>query len=181
MKNILLYGIVVLSCCLIFTSCVKDTDFDQSEEIILSPIVEFDAVYFNLPANRFIDSITFNPILTVIDTTQIKFLDGELLQENLKRLEFYFKFTNSIPRNFQVDFQFLNQANDTTYVISASVPPGRLNAPVISDFFENIEGPDLERLTQANKLVVLVTIDSTDRSLEGALNLQSKGTYFLEH
>lgn len=181
MKNILLYGIVVLSCCLIFTSCVKDTDFDQSEEIILSPIVEFDAIFFNLPANRFIDSITFNPILTVSDTTKIKFLDGELLRENLKRVEFYFKFTNTIPRNFQVDFQFLNSANDTTFVISNPVALGRANAPVVTELFENIEGPDLDRFTQANKLVVLVTIESANRSLEGNLNLQSKGTYFLEH
>jgi len=179
MKKILCYGIVVFCCSLFFAACVKDTDFDQTTEIALTPIVEFDAIYFDLPANRFFDSITSAPILTVTDTTEIKFLDDEFLRDNLKRLEFYFKFTNSIPRDFQVDFQFLNEANDTTYDVGTSVSPGTPN-PVITEFFENIAGQDIHRITQANKLVVLVTIASADDNLEGTLNLKSKGTYFLE-
>lgn len=179
MKKILFNGI--LGCCLFLTACVKDTDFEQSEHITLSPIVEFDAVYFNLPAERFFDSSNSTQILTVTDTTKIKFLDGELLRENLRRVEFYFKFTNSIERSFQVDFQFLNQANDTTYVASTSVLPGRPHSAVVTEFFENIDGQDIQRLTQANKLAVLVTISDSEEDLVGTLNLKSKGTYYLEH
>jgi hypothetical protein len=163
------------------TACIKDTDFDQAEDITLTPVIELDLIYFNLQANRFFDSINSNPVLTVTDTTEIRFLDDSSLQENLKRADFYFKFTNSIPRNFQVDFQFLSEANDTTYVAGTSVAEGVISAPVITEYTEIVEGEDILRLTKANKVVVSVTIDSSNENLEGNLNLKSKTTYYLEN
>ena len=57
-----------------FTACVKDTDFDQANDIVLSPIVELDLIYFDLPAITFFDTIASSPILTVRDTTDLRFL-----------------------------------------------------------------------------------------------------------
>ncbi|WP_417370169.1 hypothetical protein [Flavobacterium beibuense] len=181
MNKTLFLPIFVVCICLFFTGCIKNTDFDQAEDIALTPVVELDLIYFNLRAEQFFDSINSNPILTVRDTTDIKFLDDGTLQESLKRAEFYFKFTNSIPRSFQVDFQFLSEVNDTTYVTQTSVSQGTPNAPVISEFIENIEGDDILQLTKAHKVVVSVTIPSSDENLEGTLNLKSKTTYFLEY
>ncbi len=166
---------------LFFTACIKDTDFDQAEDIALTPVIELDLIYFNLVANRFFDTINSTPILTVRDTTEIRFLDDSTLQESLKRAEFYFKFTNSIPRSFQVDFQFLSELNDTTYVAGTPVAEGTLATPVITEFTENVEGEAVLRLTQAHKVVVSVTIPSSNENLEGTLNLKSKTTYFLEY
>jgi hypothetical protein len=173
--------IFVICACLVFTACIKDTDFDQTENIALTPVIELDLIYFDLNASNFFDTINSNPILTVSDTTEIKFLDDSGLQESLKRAEFYFKFTNSIPRNFQVDFQFLSEVNDTTYTTSTAVDEGSISAPVITEFIQNVEGGDILRLTQANKVVVSVTIPSSDENLQGNLNLKSKTTYFLEY
>ncbi|MRT16639.1 hypothetical protein F3C99_06675 [Vitellibacter sp. q18] len=167
--------------CLFFTACIRDTDFDQAEDVALTPVVELDLIYFNLRADQFFDTLTGTPILTLRDTTEIKFLDDSSLQESLKRAEFYFRFSNSIPRDFLVDFQFLSEANDTTYVAQTAVDRGALNAPVITEFIENVEGEDILRLTQAHKVVVSVTIPSSDANLEGTLNLKSKTTYFLEY
>lgn len=167
--------------CILLTACVKDTDFDQAENIALTPVIELDLIYFDLDANSFYDSITATPILTVRDTTLIKFLDDSTLQESLKRAEFYFKFTNSIPRNFMVDFQFLSEFNDTTYVTQTQVASGTPTAPVISEFVENVEGEEVLQLTQSHKVVVSVTIPSASENLEGHLNLKSKTTYFLEY
>jgi len=167
--------------CLLFSACIQDTDFDQAEDIALTPVVELDLIYFNLRANDFFDTINSNPILTVRDTTEIRFLDDSSLQESLKRAEFYFKFTNSIPRSFQVDFQFLSETNDTTYVAGTSVTEGAPTTPVVTEFIENVEGEAILQLTQANRVVVSVTIPSSDENLEGTLNLKSKTTYFLEY
>ncbi|MDC8001012.1 hypothetical protein POV26_08180 [Aequorivita todarodis] len=167
--------------CLFLTACIKNTDFDQAEDIALTPIFELNLIYFNLPADRFFDTINSTQILTVRDTTEIRFLDDSTLQESLRRAEFYFKFTNSIPRDFQVDFQFLSEMNDTTYVSGTPVAQGTLTAPVITEFVENVEGEDIVRLTQAHKVVVSVTIPSSNENLEGTLNLKSKTTYFLEY
>jgi hypothetical protein len=173
--------IFVACACLFFTACIKDTDFDQAENIALTPVIELDLIYFNLQANRFFDTITSTQILTVRDTTEIRFLDDSTLQESLKRAEFYFKFTNSIPRSFQVDFQFLSELNDTTYVAGTPVAEGTLTTPVITEFTENVEGEAVLLLTQAHKVVVSVTIPSSNENLEGTLNLKSKTTYFLEY
>ncbi len=181
MNKTLSLPIFAVCVCLFFTACIKDTDFDQAEDIALTPVVELDLIYFNLRADQFFDTINSNPILTVRDTTEIKFLDDSSLQESLKRAEFYFKFTNSIPRSFQVDFQFLSETNDTTYVAGTSVAEGTPTTPVITEFVENVEGDGILQITKANKVVVSVTIPSSDENLEGTLNLKSKTTYFLEY
>ncbi len=181
MNKTLSLPIFAVCVCLFFTACIQDTDFDQAEDIALTPVVELDLIYFNLRASDFFDTINSNPILTVRDTTEIKFLDDSSLQESLKRAEFYFRFTNSIPRSFQVDFQFLSETNDTTYVSGTSVSEGTSTTPVITEFVENVEGDDILQLTKANKVVVSVTIPSSDENLEGILNLKSKTTYFLEY
>ncbi len=181
MNKTLSLPIFVVCVCLFFTACIQDTDFDQAEDIALTPVVELDLIYFNLRADQFFDTINSNPVFTVRDTTEIKFLDDSSLQESLKRAEFYFKFTNSIPRSFQVDFQFLSETNDTTYVAGTSVSEGTPTAPVITEFVENVEGDNILQITQANKVVVSVTIPSSDENLEGTLNLKSKTTYFLEY
>ncbi|MCW8980229.1 MULTISPECIES: hypothetical protein [Altibacter] len=178
-KNLLLPVAAVFLSFLLF-ACVKDTDFDQAEDIALTPVVELDLIYFNLTASHFFDSINNTPVLTVTDTTDIRFLDDAQIQESLRRAEFYFKFTNGIPRTFQVDFQFLSETNDTTYTTQTNVIQGTPQDPVITEFEEVVEGDDITRLTAASKVVVSVTIPSSNQTLEGTLNLQSKTTYYLE-
>lgn len=171
-------AVFILTCS--FISCVKDTDFSQADAIVLTPVVELDLIYFNLKAGDFFDTITGTPRLQVIDTTEIRFLDDTEIQDGLKRAEFLFNFTNSIPRSFEVDFQFLSEENDTTYMTQANVLQGTPQTPVVTTFVENVEGEEILELTQANKVVVVVTIPSSSENLEGELNLQSKTTYFLE-
>lgn len=167
--------------CLFFTGCIRDTDFEQSENIVLSPVVELDLIYFNVKGTDFYDTINSLPILTLRDTTLIKFLNDSTLGESLKRVEFYFLFSNSIPRSFSVDFQFLGETNDTAYVAQTTVTQGSPDKPALTEFVENVEGADILRLTQANKVVVSVTIPSSQSNLEGILNLKSKTTYFVEY
>jgi hypothetical protein len=173
--------IFVLSLLVLFlVSCIRDTDFDQASDITATPIVELDLIYFTLDASDFFDSITNTPRLTLRDTTRIDFLDETDFQESLLRAEFLFEFTNSIPRQFDVDFQFLSVANDTTYTTSTSVLAGTEQNPVETTFIENVERPEVFDLTSAEKVVVSVTIPSSSEALEGELNLKSKATYYLE-
>ena len=171
----------VLLGCLFFTACIRDTDFEQTDNIVLTPVVELDLIYFTIKGTDFYDTINAKPIPTLRDTTLIKFLNDSLIHESLKRAEFYFRFSNSIPKSFTVDFQFLGETNDTTYFAQTTVAQGSLNQPKVTEFIENVEGGDVLRLTQANKVVVSVTIPASNENLEGALNLKSKTTYFLEY
>ena len=180
MKTNLLKPLVVVFAGLLLTACVKDTDFDQANDITLTPVVELDLIYFNIDAGEFFDESTGTPILTVSDTTEIRFLDDPEIQESLRRADFYFRFTNSIPRNFNVDFQFLSEQNDTTYITGTNVIAGTLDIPVVTEFEQIVEGDEILQLTMADRVVVSVTIPDADPSLEGTLNLKSKTTYYLE-
>ena len=175
--NLPLWGILLF---FLFTACVKDTDFDQANDIILSPVVELDLIHFDLSAGDFYDTTTSTSILTLRDTTELRFLNDEEIRTNLRRAEFYFKFTNSISRNFLVDFQFLSLQNDTTYIAQTQVTQGTVANPIVTEFTENVEGAAIDDLTLASKVVVSVTIPSSNANLEGDLNLQSKATYYLE-
>lgn len=180
MKTNLIKPLVVFLAGLLLTACVKDTDFDQADEITLTPVVELDLIYFNIDAGEFYDVNSDTPILTLSDTTEIRFLDDTEIQESLRRADFYFRFTNSIPRNFEVDFQFLSEQNDTTYITGTNVIEGTIENPVVTEFEQIVEGDDILQLTMADKVVVSVTIPDSNASLDGTLNLKSKTTYYLE-
>ena len=178
-KNLLLPFLGVLTGLFLF-SCVKDTDFNQAENITLTPIVELDLIYFNVEAGSFFDSVTNTSILTISDTTEIRFLDDSGVQESLVKADFLFNFTNSIPRTFEVSFQFLSEENEETYLAQTTVDAGTELAPVLTQFLETVEGEDITQLTMADKVVVSVTIPSSNAGLTGTLDLKSKTTYYLE-
>lgn len=178
-KNLLIPSLGVLILVLVF-SCVKDTDFEQANNIVLTPVVEADLIFFDLEARDFYDTSTNTPILSVRDTTEIRFLDDTGIQESLTQIDFLFRFTSSIPRNFTVDFEFLDSLKILTYATSTPVSSGTIASPVVTDFIHTVTGDDLELLTMADRVAVIVTIPSSNSSLDGVLNLKSKTTYFLE-
>lgn len=180
MKTNCIKPLLLLLLIAVISACVKDTDFDQAEEITLTPVVELDLIFFTLNASDFYDEVNNVPIPTLRDTTEIRFLDDSEVQESLLRADFLFNFTNSIPREFQVDFQFISEMNDTTYVTQTNVLPGTVESPVLTQFEEIVEGEEILQLTSANRVVVSVTIPAANPDLEGLLNLQSKTTYYLE-
>jgi len=178
-KNLLIPFLGMFTGLLLF-SCVKDTDFSQAENVTLTPVVELDLIYFNAEAGQFFDTVNNESILTLRDTTEIRFLDDTGIQESLIRAEFLFNFTNSIPRTFEVEFQFLNEMNEETYITMTAVAAGTELTPVLTQFIDNVEGEEITQLTMADKVVISVTIPSSDATLQGILNLQSKTTYYLE-
>lgn len=178
-KNLLLPFLGTL-CAMLTFSCVKNTDFDQAENILLTPVVELDLIHFNVESTDYFNPITGITQLTVSDTTEIRFLDDSGIQESLKKAEFLFRFTNSMATSFDVSFQFLDRDNVETYLAATSIAQGTIGTPVVSDFIEVVEGADILELTKANKVVISATIPEEIPELEGSLNLKSKTTYYLE-
>jgi len=174
---LLLWSVLILVC---FTSCVKDTDFDQADDIVITPVVELDFIFFTLDESDFFNEITGEQRLTVSDTTNLNFLDGTFVQEDLKRAEFLFKFENSAAIEFLAEFRFLSESNVLKYELAIPIPAGSLTAPVLLEHIENIENEGIIDLTHARKVVVDVTVPISIENIEGTLNLQSKTTYFLE-
>lgn len=174
------YSCLLLFFCTLLFSCVKDTDFDQADAITPSQEVEVNFIFFNLE----IDDFQINPLtegsLTVSDTTEIRFLDDDFAIDNIVAAEFFFKFTNTFPVGLDADFTFLSEENEPFYTINFPIQISEDGNPVLTEFTQMVTGEDIELLTQNDKVVVTITIQTENQSLEGVLNLQSKATYFLE-
>ena len=69
--------------CLLFSSCVKDVDFGQAENIALEPDLEVDLLFYQLDETDFLDSETnaYTPVIR--DTVRLEFLDDEYIQDGL--------------------------------------------------------------------------------------------------
>ena len=164
-----------------FLGCVKDTNFDQLDDVVFTPEIELDLIYFNLDAGEFFDQTTNTPRFTVRDTTALEFLDSNDITGSIQKIDFLFDFNNSIPRSFEVDFEFLSIANSPTYNTGTIVQAGSENASIQTLFIEEVEGEDLNAIESASKVVVSVTIPEADAALAGNLTLQSKATYFIAY
>ncbi len=173
------YALLFLLLSLAVSSCIKDTDFDQADEIELSPVVELDFLFFTLEIDDFQENPGFEGSLTVVDTTEIRFLDGSFAQENLLSAEYFFKVSNSFPIGVDANFNFLTEENEPFYEIDFLIAPGTNNNATLTEFIQTITAEEIEQLTQTNKVVVTFTLKTLDENLSGVLNLQSKTTYFL--
>ena len=167
---------ILLTSILLFVSCFDGTDFDQTNEVVLTPEIELDLIYFNLEASNFYDYANNTEVLVVEDTTDLDFLGGSDINDIIKGADFYFEFTNTIARGFNVSFDFLNNDNVSKYLMQTTVSPGSENTPVVSYFVQSLDVLQIKELTKANKVLVTVTIPSSSQDLSGVLNLQSKTT-----
>lgn len=79
----------------LFSACVKDTDFNQTDDIALTTVLELDFIFFNINSQNFTDLGINNTIIS--DTTDLDFLDSGIVSENIIRADFYFRNTNSFP------------------------------------------------------------------------------------
>lgn len=162
---------------LFFSACIKDTDFDQTDDILVTPVLELDFLLFNLNSESFTDHGVNNLILS--DTTYFEFLSEDFVSDNLIRAEIFFKYTNSLPVEFITEYKFLDENNNSQYEINISVGEGTVASPLIVEHTENIEGDDIISLTSAEKVVVNILASNPVDNLEGDLKLQSKTTYYL--
>ena len=170
----------LLTSMLLFVSCFDGTDFDQANDVVVTPEIELDLIYFNLDASSFYNNATNTEVLVVEDTTDLDFLGGSDINDIIKGADFYFEFTNTIARGFNVSFDFLNNDNVSKYLMQTTVSPGSENTPVVSYFVQSLDVLQIKELTKANKVLVTVTIPSSSQDLSGVLNLQSKTTYYLQ-
>lgn len=176
--NRYLYGFAFL---LLLQGCVKDTDFDQTDEIVFTPEIEADLIYFNLDADLFFDAVTNTPRFVATDTTALEFLDDATVTGSIKKVDFLFDIRNTIPRSFDVDFEFLTNNNTVTYETGTAVSAGSTGNEVQTLFTEEVVGEELSDIKNASKVVVNVTIPESDATVTGNLVLQSKATYYIEY
>lgn len=165
---------------LLFISCSSELDFDQVNDFKLEPVFVANLVYFDLPANQFIDNGTEHAL--AFDAQDFKVFKDKFFTDNLAKAEFDFEITNTINRAFKVSLLLLNDKDDQLQVLSYDVPAytGTLN---ISKFHEIFENQRLDLLKQTTKIAFLITVKAgppLNANSLGNLKLRSSATVYME-
>ncbi|PTX60953.1 hypothetical protein C8N46_105109 [Kordia periserrulae] len=163
-------------------SCVKDVDFEQAEDIVLSPVVESSLVFFDFEASEFSEP-TGTAIVIVGDDLELDVFNDEFLRDNLTRCEFFFEITNSIDRNFRADIILYDENDQVTYAFAIDVTPDG-NNEVVTTHTEVFEEALLEQLKSTVRLELILSMfpSSTgiplDENSVGNIKMRSKATLF---
>lgn len=159
------------------TSCVKDVDLDQYEEIIISPEAALDLIYFTVTAEDFTGGSGGE--VTARDETRLEFLDDDYIQDGLVRSDFNFRLTNTFQSPITATIRFLSASNSVQHTIVIPVGPGTIEAPATVDYTEIINKDQINRIKRSITLSVEITRHDPF-AVEGALQLESKGFYYFE-
>lgn len=158
------------------SSCVKDVDVDQIDEIVIPPEIAVDLVYFTLSPSHFASSAT----QVVSDTTRLDFLDDNYIKKSLMRAEFSFKYTNSFPQAFTSTISFLSENDAVRHSFVIQIPAGSSAAPVVVDVVEIIENSNIGVIRKSIKLNIKVEMHPNSNIVSGELQLKSKGFFKFE-
>jgi len=185
MKNSRFLSLSILCIILIsLNSCVKDVDFDQTENILPTPVFESSLIYSDLEASVFIDEITQQELIVLSDTTRLEYVNSDFFVDQLLKTNLTFEFTNSLDRNFSIDFEFVNDNDEQRYLAQIQVTPGQTNNPIIVEANFLIEEPELSTFEEATKLIYRITLPPSTNPIDpnalGRLKLESKATFYFE-
>ncbi|WP_281988784.1 hypothetical protein [Aquimarina aggregata] len=178
----------IICAALLMASCVKDLDFDQSEDIVLTPIVELDFIFSKFDTNQFVDP-SIDPAITVPevvvdDTLNYDLLGSSFAVDNLERIELSFEFRNTIERDFVFEFGFLNEADQRIgpfFTLTANAGRGEGTTPVVTTETIVLDNATIRTLAPTKRLFSIIQVQNVNSGLRGVLDVRSKGTYFINY
>ena len=166
-------------------SCIKDTDFEQDDALILYPTVELNLVNAQEQAASFVDS----------SGTELPFISNQVVfdvfnsgfsVDNLIKAELVFGITNSINKAFQIKVDFYDNADALQHTFSIDIDNSPSNTPLFTEHIEVFENMSLTALKSTHKLIITFTLISTPTSSvltsgsEGSILFASKGVFYLK-
>lgn len=169
---------------LLVTSCVKDVDFEQAEDLSISPVLESSLLFFNFPASEFQEP-TGTAIVVVQDELELDVFNDEFLRDNLIKAEFFFEVTNSIDRNFRADIIMYDANGGVTHSFDISIAPDGNNEVVVTHT-ELFEGATLDQLKNTTRMQFVLSMFPSptgiplDETSVGNIKMRSKATLFFE-
>ena len=165
---------------ILFTSCFKDVDFGQAEDITLDPDLEVDLLFYKLNETDFLDSETnaFSPVIR--DTVRLEFLDDDYIQDGLMYAALRFRHENKFPYDIQSNIKFLQENGRSQFNVAYTIPAGSETVPSVVDTTHILEGGDIVDLRRSIEMVVELEVIGADESLAGELDFMSKGLFRFE-
>ncbi len=180
-SNILL-GLCIILC---LNACIKDVDFDQAEDLSVTPALEVSILHFDESAITFIDEDGLE-LTTVRDSVSIEIFSDDFVVDNLVKADFSFETTNTINRAYDAQIDFYNDLYELQHSFNFGVGASANNQDIVVEYVEVFEGQGLDALKATTNLVLTLTLQpSSDGSILnddslGNLKLRSKGSFYFE-
>ncbi|WP_299257916.1 hypothetical protein [uncultured Aquimarina sp.] len=178
---------------LITASCVKELDFEQLDEVVLTPVFEADFIYSefdvenNIPEGTPPNTEFTIPPEVLRDTINYDLVGSDFAIDNLDRVELTMEVRNIIPIAFTIQFQFLTQAGQPIgqlYRIPVQAGLGEGTEPVISFSDPNpivLDNATLNQLASAQKIATEIIVPALNSDLRGVLQIRSKASYYVNY
>ncbi|WP_091268100.1 hypothetical protein [Gillisia sp. Hel1_33_143] len=175
----LLYKVLLFSLIIIGAiSCVKDVDLDQTDEISLQPKMQVDLLIFDVDEVDFIDPETTALRTVIKDTVRLEFLDDSYIQDDLDKVEFSFKYSNTFPQDFNTTIYLLSENDRTQRKIDLTVKGGSSTSPEITEIIDFVDTAEIDMIKRSIKMVVEVAVVPNTEPFVGELKFQSKGLFY---
>lgn len=179
--------VVVITISSILTSCVKDLDFGQVSNIVLTPVFEVSFIYASKKASNF-DNTNPNssiiiPELIESDTTSFPLLNNQSITKSIEKIEITYEVNNTFEKDFIIEFKYLGATNElinSAIVVPVQAGNGIFEDPVQTIHVDVLEKTEITNLKLAKKIVSTIKATNVPSNIQGELNLRSKGSYFIK-
>ncbi|MDT0684863.1 hypothetical protein [Autumnicola psychrophila] len=180
MKKIAILINVTILCFGVFTGCVKDVDFSQANDIVLSPDIQSNLVLYSVGEADFVDPVTKDIHTVIRDTVRLEFLDDDYIQNDLNSVEFYFRNINTFPQAFVSRVHFLSASGRKQFSINYPISPGNSDNPVSTERIEVMGADRIEQVKNSIIMVVELEVQTNEEAFTGDLEFASKGLFKFE-
>jgi hypothetical protein len=148
---------VILSVVLLFCfSCSSELDFDQAQDFNVQPVFTTNLAYFNAQASDFTAAGAAGSSSAYV--SNVDFLNTSFLEDNLIEAALYFRFKNTIARDYVNNIIFFDSNGAPIYTISVNVPASVNDNEVLVERTETFTTTNIAILKNTVKMVFAVTI-----------------------
>lgn len=172
--------ILFLFCFGFICSCSSELDFENVNDIAVTPQVDADLVFFTLGTEAFINTSIPDTTLVVRDTTRLEFLDDDFIRDNIQEIKFTFQVDNSFAQSFSNQSIFLNENGVAQYMLEFAIAPSLDGFPARTSIVVQLDENELQAILNSIQVVDEVRLNTNEQFIDGELSLQSKAVYSLE-
>lgn len=153
MRNLLSIGFcLILSVCM--SSCVKDIDFNQMDDITLNPNMDLALVKYRINSQQVMEAI-MNKNGKLIDTVNLEALEEKDFRDKLEEARFEINVFNSLSCNVNYALRFVDAKNREVLGFTHKVAGANQNLVESDQNIWNISNYDsLQVFKRARKVVV---------------------------
>lgn len=162
-------------------SCSSDLNFDQANDLKLTPVIEGNLSYFDVPAPSFVadDGSEYN---FASDAQNFDVFRDKYFNSYLQRADFHFEITNTIQRAFAASIVLLDANDNPLYTINFDVPAysGTTNIVTKTEIFQGAKLTILKNSRKMKFLIAMKPGTALNKNSTGSFKLRSSATVYLE-